>query len=513
MSLCSYQTLARYDDSGSRRHRARNLDDIRVSQREYLYRARLQSKCRKMLQNRQSLARRVFSEEDFEDEEDEIISPGSPPQCDYSSNWPRCDPSWTSPDYRSTPSPSWSISSSTSSTPSLEHKIPAYFLEHSPPHSVRSRKSKSITNPESRSNTYKPTSQCSSKNPTVANRPNCDPEKLSQDFAALSKQLHQSEQSEISTVVQSNWMTLYYALLSRGTNVCIEAFNLLSSILDQKLVTSNCLMHLLQNGLILALGDFFTLQPNGQVQVIKMLLGINTCYPEVIPYMIELMRGSKIFDDLERSIELGQLSEVKQAINYYYHMSESLMCQICNTDPNHKPIQPLVPQVLLTSTLVKIAKESYSPITTLRRCLTPNLTKLIIQRCIDRTNQKEDELVQMSLVVLANTLRLAHVESLSYSCNADIQELIQEWIVKILCAFRDSDFDDKLNSLIKGLKRLMDVAESSDHCSQGVGIGQMAATTCEHCNQFQAFYNHIYSSLISKHGSLMGPKVTNPTVW
>lgn len=487
MAMCSYQTLARYDCH----YRARDLDDIRTKQRFTINRTRFHRKGINMLQNRRSLieylAQYNDEDEDVQSVQDQNLV-GVTGTCDQS-DWD-VSPQSQITDW-SAPSPAWS-STTTSSCHTNENyvrvgdiDVPKFMLEI--PTSA-SRTTSSTANHQVRQSTYKQTGS------SLVTKHFCDQSKISSEYQLLKGMLcqHNNDSIAISKLVKSSWQVLLNALQSHDDEIVNDSMGLLSTLANKDLIEPSSILHMLQHGLVFSLRDsHFRI---GYAKVIELLLSLVRSAPASIPYLIELMSNSKILGEFEESISISTIDNVRKIVEFYYHITETMIAQLYQENASQK-YQPLIPEILLITGVSKQTLESYSPLSTMMKCFTPKLIENTIVKCSARTSQKEEDMVNMALVLLANALKVVHINTASNEHT--------DWIVSILCAFRDSNLEKRLGVLCTGLARLVRSSESSDHCSQGIRVDCSASRTRELCQQFLEFYSQYYGSLSSSYAQLM----------
>jgi len=502
----SYQTIARYDEDCTRKCRARDLDDIRIERRKTLHKTRLQLKSLQMLQNRRTLAQTLFSDI-FDDDEfthDDQVQYSSPTSAlETPCSWGNLTDWSSAPIPQNYPSPTWSSSGSTStnSSGSLqfdEHDIPAFFYE-TPPHSTHHPRDSSDYQTSSRKNKHKQPfgrehiyKQHSSASTSPRPRNYLQLNKIHSDFQELKTVVcGPIDPGTINKLMYLHWPVLLDAICTMQSDVSEDASNLLNTLVAQKILQPPTVLHLLQNGLIFRLHNVLKFNDNGCVIVTKILLSITKSIPNIIPYLVDLMVSSNLFHELETSITDASIEDVRLVIEFYYQVTETAMSQVIQDTY----LQPLIPDILLLTGLSKDTVDSYSPTATMKKCLNSTLIKRTVDRCICNASQKDENLVNMTLVLLANSLKLAHIQSVNPS--ADIR-----WVQDMVSGFRGSLLECKLRKLMRALERLIEISQTSAHCSQGAGVDGTSAQTLGLCRQFLTFYQEYYGNLMAASSQL-----------
>lgn len=502
MATCSYQTLARYnDDDCSRKCRARNLDDIRITHREALIRTRLQLKCLKMLQNRQSLVDHLFAD-DNDDQDNYYTSPSTtsmggydePDDANSFNNEEAAHNPWlSSPNEKdanccSPWSEEGSVSSDWSAATSFTRQqqyqyhhqvtslsdLPESFLEDtsrssggSPTHRNQPRQRHSAL--------YKQTSN-GSPSPSSSPKPFCDTAKLRRDYEQFMNLVQQCPPTaqNLSHLIGNSWQTLLNAI--QDPQLGKNAIEFVKSVCNRNLMTPETLISLLQHGLNLSLCNALYTLTDGVQLVCDLLVVITSSEPAIIPYLVEVMTSSKLSSELIERITIGSDSDTHAVIKFYHHLIEMILAHKDN------PLRPLIPQVLLSTGVSQRTLRSYGPSSTLQKLLIPELIRSTATRCLSRTYSKSAAQLNVTLELLANIIKFAYVTD------------SEDWIVRTLCCLRDLDIMAKMNHVIRGLNRLARVAQSSDHSSQGVSLDQ-ASASAQVCAQFVQFYQQYYNYL------------------
>lgn len=139
----------------------------------------------------------------------------------------------------------------------------------------------------------------------------------------------------------------------------------------------------------------------------------------------------------------------------------------------------------------------------MKKLIRKKLIHNTVGKCFDRTNVKDEKLVNYSLILLANSLNL------SYMC----QVSDPHWVLDTLCAFRDSRLDNQLATFMKGLNRLIKTAESSEHSSQGLMVDVIASRIMEQLQQFLAFYQGHYGQLCNLFATKLNERPVDVTAY
>lgn len=286
-----------------------------------------------------------------------------------------------------------------------------------------------------------------------------------------------------SHLIGNSWRTLLNAIqdptkLNDGTDRQIgsAAIELLTTTCNRNLMTPETTVSLLQHGLNYSLCNAIYALKQGSIQVCDFLKVMISTEPALIPYLVEVMMNSKLSSELTERITCGAEEEVQSVITFYHQLTETILAY------RGEPPMPHIPQILLDTGVSQCTLQSYGPNSTLQKFLTPELMKSLAARCLNRIYSKYSTNLNLPLEILANIIKLAYVSE------------DEQWVVKTLCCLRDLKIVDKMNSIIKGLNRLARQAESSDHCSQGVSLGQ-ATESAQVCTQFVQFYEQYYNYL------------------
>lgn len=278
----------------------------------------------------------------------------------------------------------------------------------------------------------------------------------------------------ISHLIMNSWQILLTAI--QDPNTGIEAINSLKTICNRNLLTPEALVNLLQHGLNYNLCNAVYALTDGATLVCDLLLTFVSTEPAIIPYLVEVMTNSNLAHELIERIIVGSDSDTHAVIDLYQKLTATILSYRDN------PPQPLIPQVLMTTGVSQHTLDSYKPISTLQKFLTPHLLKNLTSRCLNRTYSRQATDLNLTLELLANVMKLAYLSE------------SEEYVVRILHCLRSLKIDEKLQQIIKGLQRLAKQAEISEHRSQGVSFDQ-ANESARICTQFSQFYEQYYTYL------------------
>lgn len=495
MATCSYLNLVRYDnDDCTRKCRARSIDDIRYKARETLNQSRYYFKVRKMLDNRPSLADLLFDNDcassvtSSSSHELDAPSEASSSQFgdhtfeDDSDDWPSNLPDQL--DF-----------SDTSSTPcatlsSCHDNVPAYFFEMPEP----SRRGQTSRASKQFHQLYKGSSGANK------NRHYCDYSLVQQQFADLKARLstHSGDADQISQVIFQEWQIILNAMKCSDPQLVEDVTLVLKSLASDNLLQPRVILHMLQHGLVLNSRDSMFRFDNGIQHTVELFLTLARSTPASIPYMVDLMSNLGLLTDLAE-LSSRNLEDSEMVIDFFYFVTETMFSHLHIENQNTQQ-QLLVPDILLITGLSRQMLESFSPVSTLCKCISTQLIRGITERVLNRTFHREDTLLSRSLMVLANILKLIHFITATGSANQERST----WIARLLAVFRDIDFDKTFEKLSKGFDRLVLTSNSSEHCSQGVGAASNAVHSREQCQQFLSFYKDQYAALSPIYENLMG---------
>lgn len=513
MSICSYETIARYDDDCTRKVRVRSIDNIRSKNREALHKSRHSIKILNMLHNRRTLAETVLNNIDDDDssvssfnsheqygQSDRNSSPDAANQnCDYGTDtWPSdCLLDQTD----GAPSSDWSchgVSRSASLTIEPQN-VPAFFFE-TPETSTNSSpndRSSRVNASSQRQHLYKTASGLQSKNGTYC------------DFVTAKQQLDELKNSIVNThgdaeltsgLIQINWQVILTALRSSNDTLIHGSIELLKTLATESLITPCAVLHMLQHGLVIAARDTLHRPCSESVGLVHLFSILAYTTPACIPYMVDQMSSSKMLADMNDRMMSGSLEELQVIIDFYYFITESMFTHLYK-DARPEQQQIMVPEILRITGISKQSLESYSPVSTLNKCISTNLIRNVAKRVLNRAVLKEDALISRGLLLLANAIKLIH-----YRTNAEKDVFPQKpseddsaWLGRLLAVFRDCDIAGRMSDMDKAFDRTIKLCDSSEHFSQGVGVGEGAARSKEQCQQFLAFYQEQYGYLSPKY--------------
>lgn len=514
MAISTHSTLASYDEDSTSKIRVRSLDDIRLKERETLHKSRQLTKVINMLRNRPTLAESLLSntDDDYDASTSSFIfnepfgqsdfnsSPDADQNSDYDyENW-LAEPSTDLVD--SAPKSHWSPSSSSRSTNNpltIEtNTVPPFFFET--PETSRSgspggRTSRGTPPPSQRQQLYK-------TGRTLHTRTNfyCDHAAARKQFNEIKDSLlsSQGNADRVSSLIQVHWLVLLNALKSNNDSLVSEALLLLKSLASENLIQPNAVLHMLQHGLIFAAREFMAKSNNGFMYTIHLFLLIARTTPSSIPYMVDLMSSSDLFTDIEDRMVIGRVDELQVIMEFYYHITEATFSRLY-VDTQNNQHQMLIPHILLITGVSEQTLQSYSPVSTLNKCISTNLIRNTANRILNRMLQKEDALISKALLVLANIMKLIHYRTATENCS----ETDSTWLARLLAVLRDAKIESKIEDLDKAFDRLIKVCDSSEHYSQGFGLGEGAARSKQQCLQFLSFYNQQYAYLAPIYESWM----------
>lgn len=485
MVVCSYETLARYDDDCTRKTRARSIDDIRDKTREILIKLRQSTKVIKMLHNRPSLVEVIRNNEDCD------VSSLEDGSSNNDSNAWLTDPSVDSANCWSNPPPSPPPQSQSIDTPlTIETAaIPNYFFEtpETSRHASPGGRSSRASPPLQRQRLYKNSKNLSKKSSAQANSI-----MVRKQFDELIDSIVQCQRDpmKIGQQIILRWQVMVNSLKSYEESVFVEALGLLKSLIRERLLQSKIILHMFQHGLLSAIRDQMRTRMDGVPEVIELLLMIAQATPGVIPYMVEVIVRSPVLADFEERILAGTTEHVSAVMNFYYYITERMFSYLYIDTQNDQP-QILIPDILLITGVSKHTLQSFSPASTISKLISTNLIRYSVKNVLNKYFQKENELISRTLVVLANVIKLIHYRTATET----LSEEITTWLARLLAVFRDSQIESKIQDLNKAFDRLIDVCDSSEHFSQGIGVGDAAARSKEQCLQFISFYIDQHAAL------------------
>lgn len=529
MACCSsYCTLDRYDNCSSKA-RVRTLDDIRDVSREQFLRARYQAKTIQLLRNRSTLLQYVIPDR-YDEEEDyyqddydnydnynqeDLYNPLSETDNNIHTmnNWEGLDPiePGPSPWYENTSGddfwtessrndtltpdsfpPSCSGSVTTSSSPYHTPQsfidtddIPAFFLDE-PSNSSDNRNNKKTSN---KSPKFK------SLNKKITNTARIDIQATREQYQKITRLLNEYsvDQRAICDLMTQNWRLFIDVIQLPNSDLVQDAIGTLTNLISHNVLDSNTILNLLQHGLILALRQATWKYEGALTDIVTIIIQIAKCYKGAIPYMIELVVNSQLVSDLLEKFSLGETDYVRITVEFYYHLSEIIFQQL-GQDSN--AFQPLIPRILEATGVSERTRHIYSPLMAITTLLDPKVIETIISCCLTRAFSNHEDLVTMIYVILANALKVAHTMSMQ-QIPRSVEEELKEWSINIVRAFEENRPLDSLRSLCNSWRRSIRTAESSEHCSQGIGQEEVANRLLSLSGQFIDFYNQYYPPLAS----------------
>lgn len=481
--MCSYQALSRYEDNCSRNYRARNLDDIRVTQREALTRARIQLKRLQVLQHRPSLVEALFYNDDHDDETNWHQSTNGFDEPDCGGNntaaddnqWLACSGSWSDSEDSivSDDSSRDSYAESTISLNDLPLSLIQKYADDTTQHlNTRQRRTKARN--MRHESLYKQKPGSSPQTQATSLKPQNDSTQIKQEFNNLMNSLKRCPTNltrNLNELISSYWRILLNAIQDPDTGT--SAIELLHDLCSRNLLAPETLVSLLQHGLLYSLNNALYALQDGLSKTCDLLITIISSEPAIVPYLIEVMSSSKLSTELGDRISVGSGEEADKILKFYHLLTEINLSHVEN------PLPPHIPQVLLATGVSQRTLHSYGPWSTMQKYFTPDLMKSLLTRCSILAYSEASDM-KSPFELLAIVLKLA----CSSSCS-------EQWTLQTLRCLRDLDIVARMKSIMKNLRRSAkrDI-ESGDQLS-----ANQALNSAQVCAQFLQFYELYFNYL------------------
>lgn len=369
-----------------------------------------------------------------------------------------------------------------------ELEIPDYILEaDEKPKKNRDKTSKNRSNICSKKTTSK------QKSPKP-HRSQEEDNKTIYEFETLTGVISNClDSTKIDELMEQHWKILLDILRIDDGQVAKTALSTLTNLVEMRILSSDIILNLLQHGLILECRLCIWKYDAAFSDVLSFLLTIARTYKEAMPYMIELIATSPLMFDLQGKLELGETRSVQQTLEFYYRMSELLMPQL---DTQAIGTQPLIPKILLQTGLTDKISQSYGPLATLTKLLDPKMIELLIANCLTSAYSTQENIMTMTFVILANALKVSYAISVQpRHCH---KAELNKWSLSILAEIRSDRLVASVKSLRNSWNRALRSAESSEHCSQGIGIDEPAERLLTLSGQFVEFYETFFDSKSSQ---------------
>lgn len=537
MATCYYNQQSSRLEDVHRKSPARDLDDIRLAQREFLKRTRTHFKCLKMLHNRPTLIEYLSGVDDFIPTPDDLTSqldrsdnhmaeeeyPAS--QARSSSEYPEQSQAILSDssqacqsqafDWASSPSEdifsgaqvhsSWSTpSNSARSTPihlpEFDTDIPSFLLDTPDPTPTpggSGRNSPQNRNMIKHKQALHQTDIKHLRNsPRHRKLPMFDPDLVKSGLEHFDKVLNccSNDKVKISDTISHCWQTLMLSFQTSEVKYAEETLSKLNYLASEQLILPETVVHMLQNGLMFNLSDATCRLENGYAKVSQLLVNLMRICPNAIPYVIDTMSISSMLNAFIEVIELGSTEDSFHALQFFTSVSQMLMTLIQSSQ--REQFRPMLPGILLATGVEPHTYESYSLANTMKKLIKTKLIHNTVGTCFERSNVKNEKLVNNSLLLLANALNFTYLCQVSDPL----------WVTDTLCAFRDSRLDSQLAIFMKGLNRLIKTAESSEHSSQGLMVDVIASRIMEQLQQFLAFYQGHFGQLCNMYAAKLNAR-------
>lgn len=310
-------------------------------------------------------------------------------------------------------------------------------------------------------------------------------EDIRNDFEQLTSLLYQShnDAQHLNELIFINWSVLSESLQHRST--ATDAMDVLSALVNQNIITSKTLIHMLQNGLISALSMFTQNLASSYEKPLMVVFKLVTNIPECIPYIVDLMSKTPLLDHFEDCVGIGTTAEQRLVMDFYHYISEHQLSQLCSDISSQQQSNQDTLPGFDTSTYAP-----YGPMSTLTKLFRPaRLINEIPDAHIRRDKYRDPELINKSLLVMANIIKMAIMYA---SIPEASRNQYTDWLIDTLQSIERSDLAKNLTIVQQHCERIMRLDEGSDHSSQGVGVDLLAMTVRERCEQFLSFYNEFY---------------------
>lgn len=395
MATSSYQTISRYTDC-SYRFRVRGIGDIRQKHREALSITRIDRRA-----NKYSINRKVISNCDSESnnsgdgclvfDNNECYSAGDSEVCDQSfwgdySEWGRQTPTPASRSDTSSPSTLSIVSSEYSSIHSDVFRLSTPSSTPSPL-MIRSK-----SKPVSRKQLLQARKQI--------NAAHYNPEQVQQDFEQYTyglKEFGKSRQ-QICDYICSGVEILSNTIACHKQEISDQALQLLTSLVEQELLDIQSIYFILQQGILLSMKSTLGRHNGDQLVVIlRFFSQIVKQETRSVPFITELMFTIQLFSMIDEVLSYGTREEMFASMELYGTLLQATHDSLISSNQ-----EPILPDMYSNT-----EASAYSPVSTLKRLLRPELLELFGDRYVKQANYVDEDMLKFSMSALMSSLYLA----------------------------------------------------------------------------------------------------------
>jgi len=227
-----------------------------------------------------------------------------------------------------------------------------------------------------------------------------NPEQVQQDFEQYTyglKEFGKSRQ-QICDYICSGVEILSNTIACHKQEISDQALQLLTSLVEQELLDIQSIYFILQQGILLSMKSTLGRHNGDQLVVIlRFFSQIVKQETRSVPFITELMFTIQLFSMIDEVLSYGTREEMFASMELYGTLLQATHDSLISSNQ-----EPILPDMYSNT-----EASAYSPVSTLKRLLRPELLELFGDRYVKQANYVDEDMLKFSMSALMSSLYLA----------------------------------------------------------------------------------------------------------